>query len=78
MISRRKLLQSSMIGFGGMFLTSQNIETAQISPSGVKITNVKPYQFKKATFVKIETNADISGWGEADHDHPDVWDLFCR
>lgn len=36
----------------------------------VKITEVKPYVFKKATFVKVETDAGISGWGEADHDYP--------
>ena len=34
----------------------------------VKITAIKTYAFKQATFVKIETDAGISGWGEADHD----------
>jgi len=36
------------------------------APSGVKITGVKGYYFKKAHFVKVETDAGISGWGESD------------
>ena len=36
------------------------------APLGVKITDVKGYYFKKAHFVKIETDAGISGWGESD------------
>ncbi len=36
--------------------------------SGAKITNVKVYALQKATFVKIETDAGISGWGEGDHE----------
>ncbi|MEM1135844.1 MAG: mandelate racemase/muconate lactonizing enzyme family protein, partial [Bacteroidota bacterium] len=31
-----------------------------------KVTDVKTYRFKKATFVKVETNEGISGWGESD------------
>ncbi len=36
--------------------------------SGVKVTAVKPYIFKKALYVKIETDAGVSGWGEGDHE----------
>ncbi|MBC6995213.1 mandelate racemase/muconate lactonizing enzyme family protein [Neolewinella lacunae] len=36
----------------------------------VKITAVRPYVFRKATFVRIDTDAGVSGWGEADHDLP--------
>ena len=38
--------------------------------SGLKITDVKTFIFKSATFVKIETNSGHAGWGEADHDYP--------
>ncbi|MBN2091340.1 mandelate racemase/muconate lactonizing enzyme family protein [candidate division KSB1 bacterium] len=75
MISRRKLLQSSILGMGGIFLNSQNTEATPNNKrpfTGIKITAIKPFRFKKATFVKIETNVGISGWGEADHDHPDL------
>lgn len=40
------------------------------SPPQVKITAVKTYVFPKATFVRVETDAGVSGWGEADHDLP--------
>lgn len=36
----------------------------------VKIVDVKCFVFSKATYVKIETDAGVSGWGEADHDYP--------
>ncbi|MFN4079441.1 MAG: mandelate racemase/muconate lactonizing enzyme family protein [Saprospiraceae bacterium] len=36
----------------------------------VKITKVQVYPFENAVFVKIETDAGVSGWGEADHDTP--------
>jgi galactonate dehydratase len=36
--------------------------------TGIKITNVKPYIFSNALYVKIETDAGISGWGEGDHE----------
>ncbi|WP_177217468.1 mandelate racemase/muconate lactonizing enzyme family protein [Thermoflexibacter ruber] len=34
----------------------------------VKITNVKAYAHQKASYVKVETDAGISGWGEGDHE----------
>jgi L-alanine-DL-glutamate epimerase-like enolase superfamily enzyme len=37
-----------------------------------KITAVKTYVHPTACFVKIETDAGISGWGEADHDHTQI------
>lgn len=32
----------------------------------IKITAIKSYRFKKANYVKVETNQGISGWGESD------------
>lgn len=46
----------------------QEAHAQSASRSGVKITAVKPYVFQKALFVKIETDAGISGWGEGDHE----------
>lgn len=36
------------------------------TPADIKITNVRGYYFKKAHFVRVETDAGISGWGESD------------
>ncbi|MBD3375269.1 mandelate racemase/muconate lactonizing enzyme family protein [candidate division KSB1 bacterium] len=75
MISRRSLIKNSILGMAGACAVHQNLygrQPANIEPTGIKITNVKPYVFRKATFVKIETNAGISGWGEGDHDHPEL------
>jgi len=38
----------------------------------IKVTAVKTYVHPTACFVKIETDAGISGWGEADHDHTQI------
>lgn len=40
--------------------------------SGAKITAVNAYAFKNAFFVEIETDAGIAGWGEGDHEYPEV------
>jgi L-alanine-DL-glutamate epimerase-like enolase superfamily enzyme len=45
---------------------SQNKGTVK---GAVIIKAVKTYVHPTALFVKIETNAGVSGWGEADHDH---------
>lgn len=44
----------------------------QAAKSGVKITDVKPYVFSNALYVKVETDAGISGWGEGDHEFTPV------
>lgn len=44
--------------------------------TGVKIINVKPYVFKNALYIKIETDSGYSGWGEGDHENPKVGGLF--
>ena len=38
----------------------------------VKITDVKIYRVPRALYVKVETDAGISGWGEGDHDNTEV------
>ncbi|NBC58084.1 MAG: hypothetical protein GVY05_07360 [Bacteroidetes bacterium] len=38
----------------------------------VKISEVKVYRVPRAIFIKVETDAGVSGWGEAGHDNPTV------
>jgi L-alanine-DL-glutamate epimerase-like enolase superfamily enzyme len=38
----------------------------------VKITNVRAFVHQKASYVKIETDAGISGWGEGDHEYSPI------
>lgn len=40
--------------------------------SGVTITKMETFALKKATYVRIESSEGIVGWGEADHDHPEL------
>ena len=40
--------------------------------SGIKITDVKAYAPESATYIKIETDAGVSGWGEGDHESPRI------
>ncbi|HMQ45996.1 MAG TPA: mandelate racemase/muconate lactonizing enzyme family protein [Saprospiraceae bacterium] len=70
----RKQFFRTLGGVGAYFTGVSSLNFTQpLSHYGlpeVKIKAVKPYIFKKATFVKVETDAGISGWGEADHDLP--------
>ncbi|MGD1890554.1 MAG: mandelate racemase/muconate lactonizing enzyme family protein [Cyclobacteriaceae bacterium] len=82
-LSRQKFLRLSALGLTApAFLPEVKAASRIKAVDFVKITKVKPYVFKKATFVKIETDAGVSGWGEADHDHPEivakVIDEFCE
>ncbi|NJL12337.1 MAG: mandelate racemase/muconate lactonizing enzyme family protein [Microscillaceae bacterium] len=68
-LSRHHFLKSLALFPVGMMLP-QTARAQKPAPplSDVKITNVKAYVMKKAAFVKIETDAGISGWGEGDHE----------
>jgi len=54
--------------------TAQTI--AKPTQLGVKITNVKPYVLKNALYVKVETDAGVSGWGEGDHETTSIIGRF--
>jgi L-alanine-DL-glutamate epimerase-like enolase superfamily enzyme len=74
--NRRHFIKTAALGAVGsaMFKTTFAHERKEHQAEkdavklGVKITNVKPFIFSKATFIKIETDAGISGWGEGDHE----------
>lgn len=71
-MNRSYFLRSVTTLSGGLLVGKQAFpanETGKLKGQ-IKITDVKTYVFDKATFVKIETDAGISGWGEADHDYP--------
>ncbi len=40
------------------------------APKDIKITNVTTYKVKRALFIKIETNAGVTGWGESSSNSP--------
>jgi L-alanine-DL-glutamate epimerase-like enolase superfamily enzyme len=71
-----------MLGLGGSSILLPKTSSAhtflvenepqQAAKSGVKITDVKPYIFDKALYVKVETDAGVSGWGEGDHEFTPV------
>lgn len=70
MISRKKFLQN--LGFSSLALAAPHsfayAQNSKPSKSGVKITDVKAYAPDSATYVKIETDAGVAGWGEGDHE----------
>ena len=84
-MNRKKFLQTSLAGVAGFISNNTFTKSKTHSPlplskdsnrkndlpfDQVKITNVKAYPHPRATFVKVETDAGVSGWGEGDHDHP--------
>ncbi len=83
-LNRKQFLFASIGLSGGMMLPDPvfAFKPAYKATGQTKITDVKAYVFKKATFVKIETDSGVNGWGEADHDYPkltaSVIDEICR
>ncbi len=67
-VSRRELL-----ALGPALLTTPAAaQSTPPKPPRTKITAVKAFALPQATYVKIETDAGVSGWGEADHDYPEL------
>lgn len=69
-MDRRSLL-SSMIGAGSLFgldamFTAERTDAAQIGPKdNIKVTKIESFVLKNTwVFVKISTDAGITGWGE--------------
>lgn len=78
-MNRKQFFKNISVGFIGASLV-QNEMFAQntTQKSGVKITNIKPYVFSNALFVKVETDAGISGWGEGDHETTQIIGKFIE
>ncbi len=76
MLSRKNFLRTlaASVPAIGIFphLQAQNATLTIPHNDIVKITDVKCYVMRKALFVKIETDAGVSGWGEGDHDYSDI------
>lgn len=74
-MQRKQFIQNGFLGGLGLLAgpsSRKQIEQGLIEKqniSDVVVTQVKTYVHPTACFVKIETNAGITGWGEADHDH---------
>ncbi len=70
---RKNFLQALTVGAASLGAAPAIAQRKAITPSppgDVKITAIKAFALPQATFVKVETDAGISGWGEADHDNP--------
>lgn len=78
-MNRKQFFKNISVGFMGASLV-QNEMFAQntTQKSGVKITNIIPYVFSNALFVKVETDAGISGWGEGDHETTQIIGKFIE
>jgi galactonate dehydratase len=77
-MNRNSFLKTLSIGAIGSTFSNSQAEAQNVKPAqtGVKITNVKSYIFKNAFYVKVETDAGISGWGEGDHETTKVLGVF--
>ncbi len=76
-MNRKDFLKKSLLGasalplLGSMALPgiATTLPDKYGSNAPVKITAVKAYVMKKALYVKVETDAGVSGWGEGSHDN---------
>ncbi|NJN26806.1 MAG: mandelate racemase/muconate lactonizing enzyme family protein [Cyclobacteriaceae bacterium] len=69
-MNRKKFLNNALLSSALFTLPAtahgNNNKPSAIPAGEVKITDVKGYYFKKAHFIKVETDAGINGWGESD------------
>lgn len=73
----RTLGLSSLAGLLPTTMPAKGTSTAS-ARGQVKITDVKSYLFRKACFVKVETDAGISGWGESDGANKKMTPLYIE
>ncbi len=81
MLSRRDFITRGGSSLGGLLmatLAGPLWSGPEKAKSGIKITGVKTFVAKSATFVKVETDSGHSGWGEADHDYPSLTAAVIR
>jgi len=78
-MNRKQFFKNISVGFMGASLVQTEMFAQNIAQkSGVKITNIKPYVFSNALYVKVETDAGISGWGEGDHETTQIIGKFIE
>lgn len=70
-MNRKSFLKTAALGALGISAAptlAQPVPVPSALPrrSDVKITAVKAFRFRSAIYVKVETDAGVSGWGEAD------------
>ena len=78
-MNRKAFLTSSLLGAAAAAIPAGTMAASPVKPpTSIKITAVKGYLFKKAHFVRIETNEGISGWGESDGANKEFSNLYIR
>lgn len=80
-MNRKSFIRYSMLGTAGLAAPISHLkgnQKVEAAPDDIKITDVKGYHFKKAHFVKIETDAGISGWGESDGANKKFSNLYIQ
>lgn len=77
-MNRKNFLSLGIIG-GLSAFGAKPLENSLFSKANdVKITDVKTYLFKKACYVKVETDIGISGWGESDGANKKITPLYVE
>ncbi len=77
-MNRKNFLSLGIIG-GLSAFGAKPLESSLFSKANdVKITDVKTYLFKKACYVKVETDIGISGWGESDGANKKITPLYVE
>ena len=76
-MNRKHFLTTISAGILGTEFLPNDVFAQKITQNtGIKITNIKPYIFNNALYVKVETDAGISGWGEGDHENTNIIGKF--
>ena len=78
-MKRKDFLRGASLSAAASILPGSNLfsrtpadRSSDNNKSGATISRLETFVFKSATYVRIESSEGVAGWGEADHDYPEL------
>jgi L-alanine-DL-glutamate epimerase-like enolase superfamily enzyme len=78
-MKRKDFLRGASLSAAASILPGSNLfsrtpadRSSDNNKSGATISRLETFVFKSATYVRIESGEGVAGWGEADHDYPEL------
>ena len=78
-MKRKDFLRGASLSAAASILPGSNLfsrtpadGSSDNNKSGATISRLETFVFKSATYVRIESSEGVAGWGEADHDYPEL------
>lgn len=77
-MKRSEFLRAAPLAAAAMGMGRATAPGLSLPRGQVKITDVRAYRFRKACFVRVLTDAGVSGWGESDGDAKKITPFYIE